>query len=177
MTVKTSNYLKFITSFVTIFLLSVIYFPENSNAEENSNVEENITHTVIEVDLDNNLSLNPLNDTLIEPLNGYTVIEVDKPIKHQGYLNNTVLNQMKDRQSLQMAILDIIEAAAIPTGGGVSIAVAKAFNAGPTKLAEAAIKGDHAYVVTVYASGVAPSLSVITYIYYTKQTLRFVYQP
>jgi len=177
MTVKTSNYLKFLTSFVTIFLLSIIYFSENSNAEENSYVEENITHTVIEVDLDNNLSLNPLNDTLIEPFNGYTVIEVDKPIKHQGYLSNKVLNDMKDRQSKQMAILDIIEAAAIPTGGGVSIAVAKAFNSGPTKLAEAALTGDHAYVVTVYASGVAPSLSVITYIYYTKQTLRFVYQP
>ncbi|ACA41910.1 hypothetical protein Bsph_4459 [Lysinibacillus sphaericus C3-41] len=42
-TVKTSNNLKFLTSFVTIFLLSVIYFSENSN------VEENITHTVIEV--------------------------------------------------------------------------------------------------------------------------------
>jgi len=170
MTVKTSNYLKFLTSFVTIFLLSVIYFSENSNVEEDSYVEENITHTVIEVDLDNN------NDTLIEPF-GYTEIEVDKPIKHQGYLGNKVLNDMKDRQSKQMAILDIIEAAAIPTGGGVSIAVAKAFNAGPTKLAEAALTGDHAYVVTVYASGVAPSLSVITYIYYTKQTLRFVYKP
>ncbi len=35
MTVKTSNYLKFLTSFVTIFLLSVIYFPENSNAKKN----------------------------------------------------------------------------------------------------------------------------------------------
>lgn|GEM_PF-2582120 len=43
MTVKTSNNLKFLISFVTIFLLSVIYFSENSN------VEENITHTVIEV--------------------------------------------------------------------------------------------------------------------------------
>lgn len=167
MTVKTSNYLKFLTSFVTIFLLSVIYFSENSNAEENSYVEENITHTVIEVDLD---------DTLIEPF-GYTEIEVDKPIKHQGYLGNKVLNDMKDRQSKQMAILDIIEAAAIPTGGGVSIAVAKAFNAGPTKLAEAALTGDHAYVVTVYANGVPNSLSVITYIYYTKQSLRFVYKP
>lgn len=167
MTVKTSNYLKFLTSFVTIFLLSVIYFSENSNAEENSYVEENITHTVIEVDLD---------DTLIEPF-GYAEIEVDKPIKHQGYLGNKVLNDMKDRQSKQMAILDIIEAAAIPTGGGVSIAVAKAFNAGPTKLAEAALTGDHAYVVTVYANGVPNSLSVITYIYYTKQTLRFVYKP
>ncbi|MBG9692019.1 hypothetical protein ABD91_14420 [Lysinibacillus sphaericus] len=48
-TVKTSNNLKFLTSFVTIFLLSVIYFSENSNVEENSYVEENITHTVIEV--------------------------------------------------------------------------------------------------------------------------------
>ena len=118
-----------------------------------------------------------MNNTLIQPFSGYATIEVDKPIKHQGYLSNSVLNDLKDRQSQQIAILDVIEAALMPTGAGIAIAITKAFNNGPTKLAEAAIRGDHAYVVTVYANGVAPSLSVITYIYYTKQTLRFVYQP
>ncbi len=64
----------------------------------------------------------------------------------------------------------------IPTGAGIAISIAKAFDNGPTKLQQAVNNGDNAYVVSVYANGVPNSLSKITYIYYTKQTLRFVYK-
>ncbi|MFJ5566373.1 hypothetical protein, partial [Lysinibacillus xylanilyticus] len=152
----------------------------NSHAEEFNYTEDDVNYTVIQVDFDNiQSSEESLHNDLIQPLaGGYTTIEVDKPIKHQGFIGNKVLNDLELRQRNQMSFLDILEATLyLPTGAGVLSAIAKAMNNGPTELAKAAFGGKNAYVVTVYANGVAPSLSVITTIYYTNQSLRFVYTP
>ncbi|QDQ02181.1 hypothetical protein FOH38_17740 [Lysinibacillus fusiformis] len=54
MSINTSNRFKFLTAFVSIFLLSIIYFSVNSHAEEFNYTEDGVNYTVIEVDLDNN---------------------------------------------------------------------------------------------------------------------------
>ena len=55
---------------------------------------------------------------------------------------------------------------------GVATALASALAGSPNSLI-AAYSGKHAYHVSVYASGKKPSLSKITYIYYTKSNLSF----
>jgi len=52
--------------------------------------------------------------------------------------------------------------------------LASAIESSPSKLRTAYDRGQHCYVVSVYANVVKPSLSKIAYVYYTNQTLRFV---
>ncbi|MFJ7982518.1 hypothetical protein ACIQ1D_19895 [Lysinibacillus xylanilyticus] len=94
MSISTSNRFKFLTSFVSVFLLSIIYFSVNSHAEELNYTEDDVNYTVIQVDFDNiQSSEESLHNDLIQPLaGGYTTIEVDMPIKHQGFIGNKVLN-------------------------------------------------------------------------------------
>lgn len=169
MPISFCNRFKFLVALVSFSLLSVVYFSINSSANELTNEEINVNHTLIQVNLDD-------SPDFAQPL--AVPIEVDKPIKHVGFFSNGILVKMADRQGKQMAILDLIGTAlGIPQTADVVISAAKVINSGPTALQNAATAGKNAYIVTVYASGVVPSLSVITYIYYTNQTLRFTYKP
>lgn len=56
---------------------------------------------------------------------------------------------------------------------GVATALTSALAGSPNCLIAAYYFGKHAYHVSVYASGKKPSLSKITYIYYTKSNLSF----
>lgn len=169
MSISFSNRFKFLVALVSISLLSVVYFSINSSANELNSKEIDANHTLIKIDLDD-------SQDLVQPL--AVPIELDKPIKHVGFISNGILKQMAERQAKQMAFLDLLSSVlGVPKAADIVISASKAITAGPTKLQEAASSGKNAYVVTVYASGVVPSLSVITYIYYTKQTLRFTYKP
>lgn len=161
------KHLKLLTLVFILFVAGGVYVAEKAEA---SVVENPI---VIDLDKEQNL-VNGVNG--IQPLSGYTVIEVNKPIKHQGFINYASLVKMEQRQRNNMGVLDVISAGLLPVAGGVAVAAAKAFDNSPTKLSQAVANKQNAYVVTVYANGVKPSLSVISYIYYTKQTLRFVYK-
>ncbi|MCY9549439.1 hypothetical protein [Lysinibacillus xylanilyticus] len=106
------------------------------------------------------------------------IIEVDKPIAYQGYLNNYKLGQMANLYDMQMTWLSIVNtiifAGGVTSPAGVANSLASAIGSSPSKLRTAYDKGQHCYVVSVYANGVKPSLSKIAYVYYTDQTLRFV---
>lgn len=168
-----------------VLIISNFYFlTPNASAATNG---ESFSHTTdkekIEiVDLDKpkpQLPTGPLveesGETGIQPF--ATVIEMDKPIAYVGYLSNYKLGQMADRYDRNVTWLNIVNALLFATGAaapaGVVNSVVSAFASSPSKVREAYLKGQHAYVVSVYASGVKPSLSKITYIYYTTKTLTF----
>ncbi|UYZ01098.1 hypothetical protein OJ967_11720 [Peribacillus frigoritolerans] len=73
-----------------------------------------------------------------------------------------------------LSILSTLVFAGGPTApAGVATALASALAGSPNSLIAAYYSGKHACHVSVYASGKKPSLSKITYIYYTKSNLSF----
>lgn len=108
--------------------------------------------------------------------NAIQVIELGKPIAYKRYISNYELDRMAKLYDKKVTILNIINTILIPSGAGIATSLATAIGYNPHLLRSAADKGQHAYVVSVYANGVAPSLSKISYVYYTKNTLRFEYR-
>ncbi|MFJ7982699.1 hypothetical protein ACIQ1D_20845 [Lysinibacillus xylanilyticus] len=94
---------------------------------------------------------------------GAAIIEVDKPIAYQGYLNNYKLGQMANLYDKQMTWLSIVNtiifAGGVTSPAGVANSLASAIGSSPSKLRTAYDKGQYRYVVSVYANGVKPSLS------------------
>ncbi|MGE1162723.1 hypothetical protein ACQJ0Y_05355 [Peribacillus simplex] len=105
------------------------------------------------------------------------IIEMSKPIAYQAKLSNAELGKMVkayQKGSTWLNIVSTIVFAGGPTApAGVATAVASALAGSPDSLIAAYNSGKHAYHVSVYASGVKPSLSKITYMYYTNENLSF----
>lgn len=106
-----------------------------------------------------------------------TIIEMDKPIAEQGYISNYKLGQILNRYETGTNWLNIVNtiiyAGGVTAPAGVANSLASSLAGSPTALRSAYYSGKHAYYVSVYASGVKPSLSKIAYIYYTNDRIVF----
>lgn len=129
--------------------------------------EDETPNTVLEIE-----------DPIITPFSN--IIYVDKPIAETGYLSNYKLGQMIERYDKGANWLNIINTvvyAGGPAGiAGVANSLASSFGADPSKLRKEYHAGNNAYYCSVYASGVAPSLSKIAYVNYSKTNIIYKYQ-
>ncbi|MDM5306188.1 hypothetical protein [Peribacillus frigoritolerans] len=137
--------------------------------ENNETIPSSTVNPIVEVKL--------ISDDVIQIQPTASIIEMSKPIAHQAKLTNTQLGKMvkaHQKGTTWLSIVITLVFAGGPTApAGVATALASALTGRPNSLIAAYYSGKHAYHVSVYASGKKPSLSKITYIYYTKSNLSF----
>ncbi|MGE7650148.1 hypothetical protein ACQKM1_20525 [Peribacillus frigoritolerans] len=118
-----------------------------------------------------------ISDDVIQIQPTASIIEMSKPIAHQAKLTNTQLGKMVKAHQKGTTWLSIVSTLVFAGGqtapAGVATALALALAGSPNSLIASYYSGKHACHVSVYASGKKPSLSKITYIYYTKSNLSF----
>ncbi|WP_440971037.1 hypothetical protein ACSS6N_11525 [Peribacillus frigoritolerans] len=137
--------------------------------EKNETIPSSTVNPIVEVKL--------ISDDVIQIQPTASIIEMSKPIANQAKLTNTQLGKMvkaHQKGTTWLSIVSTLVFAGGPTApAGVATALASALAGSPNSLIAAYYSGKHAYHVSVYASGKKPSLSKITYIYYTKSNLSF----
>lgn len=105
------------------------------------------------------------------------VVEMDKPIADVQYVSNYKLGQMIDAYNSGSTILNIVNtilyAGGVTAPAGAVNSLTSLLTGDMSALESAYYSGKHAYFVTVYASGVEPSLSKISYRYYTNSYMSF----
>ncbi|MEC0276000.1 hypothetical protein [Peribacillus frigoritolerans] len=160
---------KSLFSILIISLLVFSHVPNTFAEEKNETIPSSTVDPIVEVKL--------ISDDVIQIQPTASIIEMSKPIAHQAKLTNTQLGKMvkaHQKGTTWLSIVSTIVFAGGPTApAGVATALASALAGSPNSLIAAYYSGKHAYHVSVYASGKKPSLSKITYIYYTKSNLSF----
>ncbi|MDG4850120.1 hypothetical protein [Peribacillus frigoritolerans] len=157
---------KSLFSILIISLLVFSHVPNTLAEEKNETIPSSTVNPIVEVKL--------ISDDVIQIQPTASIIEMSKPIAHQAKLTNTQLGKMVKAQkgTTWLSIVSTLVFAGGPTApAGVATALASALAGSPNSLIAAYYSGKHAYHVSVYASGKKPSLSKITYIYYTKSNL------
>ncbi|MEX6701458.1 hypothetical protein ABS315_17795 [Peribacillus frigoritolerans] len=159
-------------SLFSILLISLLVFshvPKTLAEEKNETIPSSTVNPIVEVKL--------ISDDVIQIQPTASIIEMSKPIAHQAKLTNTQLGKMvkaHQKGTTWLSIVSTLVFAGGPTApAGVATALASALAGSPNSLIAAYYSGKHAYHVSVYASVKKPSLSKITYIYYTKSNLSF----
>ncbi|MGM1032926.1 MAG: hypothetical protein ACQEXK_10700 [Bacillota bacterium] len=121
--------------------------------KKNETILSSTVNPIVEVKL--------ISDDVIQIQPTACIIEMSKPIAHQAKLTNTQLGKMvkaHQKGTTWLSIVSTLVFAGGPTApAGVATALASALAGSPNS----------------YASGKKPSLSKITYIYYTKSNLSF----
>jgi len=145
------------------------HFNDTLAEEKNETIPSSTVNPIVEVKL--------ISDDVIQIQPTASIIEMSKPIAHQAKLTNTQLGKMVKAHQKGTTWLSIVSTLVFVGGptapAGVATALASALAGSPNSLIAAYYSGKHAYHVSVYASGKKPSLSKITYIYYTKSNLSF----
>jgi hypothetical protein len=159
-------------SLFPILIISLLVFshvPNTLAEEKNETIPSSTVNPIVEVKL--------ISDDVIQTQPTASIIEMSKPIAHQAKLTNTQLGKMVKAHQKGTTWLSIVSTLVFAGGStapaGVVTALASALAGSPNSLIAAYYSGKHAYHVSVYASGKKPSLSKITYIYYTKSNLSF----
>ncbi|MEW5550977.1 hypothetical protein ABGT22_13590 [Peribacillus frigoritolerans] len=160
---------KSLFSILIISLLVFSHVPNTLAEENNETIPSSRVNPIVEVKM--------ISDDVIQIQPTASIIEMSKPIAHQAKLTNTQLGKMvkaHQKGTTWLSIVSTLVFAGGPTApAGVATALASALAGSPNSLIAAYYSGKHAYHVSVYASGKKPSLSKITYIYYTKPNLSF----
>ncbi|MFE4075865.1 hypothetical protein [Peribacillus sp. YIM B13477] len=160
---------KSLFSILIISLLVFSHVPNTLAEEKNETILSSTVNPIVEVKL--------ISDDVIQIQPTASIIEMSKPIAHPAKLTNTQLAKMvkaHQKGTTWLSIVSTLVFAGGPTApAGVATALASALAGSPNSLIAAYYSGKHAYHVSVYASGKKPSLSKITYIYYTKSNLSF----
>lgn len=160
---------KSLFSILIISLLVFSHVPNTLAEEKNETIPSSTVNPIVEIKL--------ISDDVIQIQPTASIIEMSKPIAHQAKLTNTQLGKMvkaHQKGTTWLSIVSTFVFAGGPTArAGVATALASALAGSPNSLIAAYYSGKHAYHVSVYASGKKPSLSKITYIYYTKSNLSF----
>ncbi|MBT2616030.1 MULTISPECIES: hypothetical protein [unclassified Bacillus (in: firmicutes)] len=160
---------KSLFSILIISLLVFSHVPNTLAEEKKETIPSATVNPIVEVKL--------ISDDVILIQPTASIIEMSKPIAHQAKLTNTQLGKMvkaHQKGTTWLSIVSTLVFAGDPTApAGVATALASALAGSPNSLIAAYYSGKHAYHVSVYASGKKPSLSKITYIYYTKSILSF----
>ncbi|MCZ0872640.1 hypothetical protein [Peribacillus sp. AS_2] len=160
---------KSLFSILIISLLVFSHVPNTLSEEKNETILSSTVNPIVEVKL--------ISDDVIQIQPTASIIEMSKPIAHQAKLTNTQLGKMvkaHQKGTTWLSIGSTLVFAGGPTSpAGVATAPASVLAGSPNSLIAAYYSGKQAYHVSVYASGKKPSLSKITYIYYTKSNLSF----
>ncbi|MDM5358630.1 hypothetical protein [Peribacillus sp. ACCC06369] len=160
-------------SFFSILITSLLVVSNVPNAFTEEKIELTPSSTAVNPIVEVNL----ISEDFIQIQPTASIIEMSKPIAHQAKLTNAQLGKMVkayQKGTTWLSIVSTLVFASGPTApAGVATALASALAGSPNSLIAAYHSGKHAYHVSVYASGKKPSLSKITYIYYTKSNLSF----
>jgi len=125
-------------------------------------------------------------EQIITPM--YIPVTVNKPIKYKGVLTASQLKTVIDHYTLRSSQLDAINAltSLVNVSQGISdtftaiktidTGISVASPVGIERMKKAYYTGENYYYVAVYASGVAPSLSIEVMGVYSKSRIDITYQ-
>ena len=171
---------KKVFSVLLVFVLSIAPISATALASEKELKNDTENNKVIDIDLNDLSTLEGLEGLeSIEVTTYADIISVGKPIKYQAKVPNYYLKTIIDNYGVKSNLMAVLSSVLFYKGvtapaGLIAGLVVPISNGGIDSIKYAYARGQDMYLVQVYASGKAPSLSTISYRFFSKTPIRFV---